>query len=156
MDSDSDGQKPHEKAFERDVQNNLLDIGIYLAALRGKVRERHQNPEKYPAPSSEYAILARHQWPAFREDSASPVLVLDKELTWVKLPEAMQSDWDASEKIEIFAWTERVKEYLGEPGCDIFDPETDSCHVLTESNEHLRNFFAFYRLARFLVPKNKT
>ena len=139
MDSDSDGKKPHEKAFERDVQNNLLEIGIYLAA-----------------PSSEYAILARHQWPAFREDSGSPVLVLDKELAWVKLPEAMQSDWDASEKIEIFTWAERVKEFLREPGCDIFDPETDSCHVLTESNEHLRNFFVFYRLAKFLVPKKKT
>jgi hypothetical protein len=36
--------------LEQAVQDSRLEIGIYLAALRGKVQERHQNPEKYPAP----------------------------------------------------------------------------------------------------------
>jgi hypothetical protein len=93
--------------------------------------------------------------PAFRKDSGSPVLVLDDELEWVELPKAMQPDWEQSPKIEIFAWAERVKDFLGESGCDTFDPDMESSHVLTDSHDHLSNFFAVYQLAKFLIPKNK-
>ena len=156
MDSKSDSQKENEKAFADSVKNQRLEIGIYLAALRGKVQERNQNPEKFPVSTSEYAILAKHQLPAFQEESTSPVMVLDDELEWVELPKAMESDWEQSPKIQIFEWAERVKDFLGESGCDTFDPQTKSSYVLTDSHDHLRNFFVVYQLAKYLTSQNKT
>lgn len=156
MNSKSDAQKENEKAFEREVKNNLLEIGIYLAALRGKVKERHQSPEKHTVPAAEYAILSKHQLPAFREGPQSPVMVLDDKLNWAELPAAMNGDWDQSPKIKMHEWIEKVKEFLGEPECDIFDPDTDSFHVLTDSHDHLRNFFVLYRLAKYLLTNNQS
>ena len=156
MDSKSDSQKKNEEAFAEAVKNKRLEIGIYLAALRGKVQERIQNPENFPESTSEYAMLAKHQLPAFREDSQSPVMVLDDELEWVELPKEMEPDWEQSPKIKIFEWAEKVKDFLGESGCDTFDPDTESFYVLTESHEHLRNFFVVYQLAKHLITQNQT
>ena len=156
MDSKSDSQKENEKAFAEAVKNKRLEVGIYLAALRGKVQERIQNPENFPESTSEYAMLAKHQSPAFREDPKSPVMVLEDELEWAELPKEMEPDWEQSPKIKIFEWAEKVKDFLGESGCDTFDPDTESFYVLTESHEHLRNFFVVYQLAKYLITQNQT
>ncbi len=154
MDEKEAKQKICDTEMAKIVKKNGIEIGIYIAALRAKVKSKNQEPQNYPDPECKYSFLSTFQIPAFQVDSKSPVLFLSEELGWEPLPEEMTEDWKESPKIEIFEWAQLIKAYLCEEDVDTFDEDTASNFVLTKSHEHLRDFFAFYELALFLLREN--